>query len=585
MLSWWDNEWNLTDTFSAVESGDQIFIGFDGDIPNSSIYELGKRVLIRVHKYSTGELLDAVYIRTSGFWPLEVEPGNMYGHLKIMSTAFRTCYGNIIFWGSWGMRGKGFWQHQFHAETCTNPQHQHVPSNILNYYIDVIGDYSTMSEFKDLTPVKALRILEPFNPSIMYDKALAHLLTSWFNLVTNCDPLVDTNKDGKVDMRLSTAIEYAEKVLNNPNSKKSDYERIKNMLEYINEHTQSSPIYDPYCGSGWRPWYGDFLPTDVLAWNVSRSRGAFNWDNVACWNQSIADTEEYRILSNLSVIKQAINYLVLADDIIARTAHHDATNITVQNSSNQDEYDYHVKMAKRYMLRARREAGRGRPHRAITDFKLSWKNSMLAVKWALKPENDPNGTSDPGEEYIMPDWDFECLGSPSGCSGCCFNGPWWLWWYLMYGDCNITKSMITGPAGLSKGFWKTNAGKNLGEIPGSYQVDKATLKKYIQAIVEKYGGDYEFLATLDLEKAHKILNIPDPSNMKDKAEAQILALLLTSMHKGDEYKDAKVVIKCLKYCVCYEGDMAGAIDMILKLYSSCRYDAAKDIADRLNNIH
>jgi hypothetical protein len=587
MHSWWANEWNLSDTFNGVESGDTIFIGYDNDMQNSSIYELGKRILIRIHKYSTGELLDAVYIRTSGYWPLEVEPGNMYGHLKILSSTFRTCFGDLIHWGSWGIRGQGFWKHQFNTATCTRPGHQHVPTHVLIYYLNAIGNYSTMEEYKDLTLQKALSIFEPVDNSVMYDKALLHLLTSWLNLVTNCDPLVDSDGDGKFDMRLSTAIEYAEKVLNDPNSNNSDYARIKNMMEYINENTQNTPIYDPYCSPGWRPWYGDYLPTDTLAWNVSRSigRGAYNWDNVECWNQSIADDEELRILTNLSSIKMAIKYLVLADDIIARTAYHDATNITVQNESNKDEYDYHIKMAKRYMLRARREADRGRPHRAITDFKLSWKNSVLAVKWALKPENDPNGTSDPGEDHVIPDWDFECLDGGSGCSGCCFNGPWWLWWYVMFSDCNITKSYISGPAGYSKGFWKTNAGKHLGEIHGKPQVNRTTLLKYIKAIADKYGEEHKFLKDLDLRTAYEILSIPRPSCMKDKAEAQILALLLTSMHKGKNYTKAEVTIKCLKYNVCYDGDMSGAIDCILELYENCYYSAAKDIADTLNNIH
>jgi hypothetical protein len=116
-------------------------------------------------------------------------------------------------------------------------------------------------------------------------------------------------------------------------------------------------------------------------------------------------------------------------------------------------------------------------------------------------------------------------------------------------------------------------------------VNRTDLLKYLKAIASKYGSEYEFLKDLDLEKAYKILRIPKPSCMKQKAEAQILALLLTSLYKGDDYTESDASISCVKYYVDYDGDMAGAIKYILKLYGNCYYWAAKDLADRFNNVH
>ena len=149
------------------------------------------------------------------------------------------------------------------------------------------------------------------------------------------------------------------------------------------------------------------------------------WEKEDCWDQDIAEEEQSKICANISIIKIVIKLLVLADDLIARQAYWDAENLTAVNESNQDEYEYHLKMAKRYLLRGRREADKGRPHRAIRDFKISWKNSILAVKWVIQNYEDPNGTEDPGEKEIFPDFDIECF--------CCTQQdkwPWWLYWYL-----------------------------------------------------------------------------------------------------------------------------------------------------------
>jgi hypothetical protein len=416
----WDSEWNLTDTFLELSPGDRFFIGYKDDF-NRSSYVLGKRILIKVYKYSNGELLDAAYIRTSGYWPLEVEPGNSYGNLVIISSTIRTTWGNYIQWGYWGIRGKGFWKHQFRTALDIINGYQHVPTRALEYYLCIINESTSLSDLKYLGLWDALNILESNSSDDMYDKAIEHLLSTWFNLITTGDQLVDIDNDGNADMLLSTAIEYFESILNNPSSNDDDYADVKNMCENINEFTNNINYNLPFLGI-WRPWYGDYSLFDSLEWETSRGC-EINYNDKKCWNETEAENEKMRICSNLTAIKLAIKYLVLADDIIAKVAYMDATNITVQNSSNQEEYAYHLKMAKRYLLRARREGNRGRPHRAISDFKLSWKNSILAAKWAMKSNEDPNSTPDPGEGEIWVDWDIECLGNPCCSSGF---GPWWL---------------------------------------------------------------------------------------------------------------------------------------------------------------
>jgi hypothetical protein len=284
---WWGH-WQLMQSYNGTDTNDTFVVDPDGPT------ELGKlkpRILIKVYKYSTGELLDAVYIRTSGYWPLEVEPGNMYGLLEITESNFKTNNGNV-----------------------------------------------------------------------------------------------------------------------------------------------------------WRAWYGDWSWWDYFDWEASRATREDDDDddddddickpNKKCYDKTVASEEEARICSNLTTIKMAIKLLVRADQLLARVAHADAMGFDVTIANNSNEYAYHLKMAKRYLLRADREADEGKPHQAITDYKNSWKNSVLAVKWALKAFDDINGTEDPGEEQLWPDVDPDC---PMMCNGpgCkkygWFKGPWWLWWYMAYG--------------------------------------------------------------------------------------------------------------------------------------------------------
>jgi hypothetical protein len=144
--------------------------------------------------------------------------------------------------------------------------------------------------------------------------------------------------------------------------------------------------------------------------------------------------------------------------------------------------------------------------------------------------------------------------------------------------------LATGPAGLTHGFWKTNIGKNLGYQPGEPQVPGDDIAVYLGSISDAYGGDYGFLDTLNMEDAYSILNIPDASDMEQKAEAQILALLLTAEYKGATYKNADVYLPDIGQGSDYSGDMSEAIEYILNLYGSGQFKAAKNLADALNNI-
>ena len=276
---WWGH-WQLMQTFNDTAPGESFTVDPDG--PNED-GKLKPRIMIKVYKYSTGELLDAVYVRTSGYWPLEVEPGNMYGLLEITESNFKTNNGNV-----------------------------------------------------------------------------------------------------------------------------------------------------------WRTWYGDWSWWDYFEWEASRcGNNNEGGQDVDCYDKDGASEEELRICTNLTDIKLAIKLLTKADQLLARIALIDAENYTANDEGNSDEVAYHIKMAHRYLLRGDREADEGRSFRAITDYKSSWKNSILALKWALKNVTDENETEDPGDDQVWPDVDPDC---PSVCGGpSCkkfgwFKGPWWLWWYAAFGD-------------------------------------------------------------------------------------------------------------------------------------------------------
>jgi hypothetical protein len=119
--------------------------------------------------------------------------------------------------------------------------------------------------------------------------------------------------------------------------------------------------------------------------------------------------------------------LVKADELLARIAWMDAENTTVANSSNEEDYMYHLKWSKRYWNRGFVNYKKGRPHRAIDDFKSSWKHAMLAMKWTLLNTEDPA----PGEMHDPGNMYDECGVSEYEPVP---EQPFWLYWYTQ-DDC------------------------------------------------------------------------------------------------------------------------------------------------------
>jgi hypothetical protein len=144
------------------------------------------------------------------------------------------------------------------------------------------------------------------------------------------------------------------------------------------------------------------------------------------------------------------------------------------------------------------------------------------------------------------------------------------------------------------GFWKTNIGKLLGEIPGKPQVSEVRIITYLTTIVAKgvESGDTIFIGGLEedakkalgkrtLTKIHRILNNPNPREMKDKAEAHLWALMLSAEHMGDDFKKSDLYILNLGLGVEYEGTVEGGIDYLLDLYDDGNYKAVKNVSEHM----
>jgi hypothetical protein len=149
--------------------------------------------------------------------------------------------------------------------------------------------------------------------------------------------------------------------------------------------------------------------------------------------------------------------------------------------------------------------------------------------------------------------------------------------------------IVKGPAGLTIGFWKTNIGKNLGELKGKAKVPGDKIQTYLDGIPN------EFFTDLTLEEAYALLSIADASDMDDKARAHILALLLTIRWLGDDYGNAMVYLPDIStwddpYLPFY-GKMRDAVELIKKYHHKgymtddfLFMKLAKNLADALNNI-
>jgi len=250
-------------------------------------------------------------------------------------------------------------------------------------------------------------------------------------------------------------------------------------------------------------------------------------------------------------------------------------------------------------------------------------------------DKNADGIYDPCNETPLQGWTIKlyawvcdgwvyCGQQKTDCCGCyCFENlnPYLTykvvemipdgWWPVNPDDgvhCPVTFSMSgetirnvdflntqCGPEGKTIGFWKTNVDKNLGYIKGKAQISATSLSTYLGAIYDKYyvglGYEFDFLnfggltQTQRLQKASQILNVDDNSIMQQKAEAQILALLLTEQWKGACYSDAFVYVPaCITGSTPFIGNMSGVIQEILDLYGCGEYTVAKNMADFLNNL-
>jgi hypothetical protein len=328
----------------------------------------------------------------------------------------------------------------------------------------------------------------------------------------------------------------------------------------------------------WHGWWGDFNWWDLYFLDFYSSRGESarcGWEVDDCYNPKIANEEKARVCSNLTTIWAAMELLILADKVIAMGAYSDAENMTVTNATYAVDYLYNIKQSKRHYYQAGREQAMGRPAYAITEYKLAWKYAILAMRFAYKRDS-----SHEFEEMYD-----ECYDCYYCCEDPCYPSvdmeyPWWVDWYQDY--CNWSK--VSGK-GRSKGFWKTNIGKHICEIEGKPQVSKADILKYLAAIETKYGDKecLSFLGDLTLKRAYEILCIPNPPDPEDKAEAQMLALLLNLEHFGDEYKNKDVYLLNIGLGVHYEGKLSGAASYINDLYCTGKYAAAQLLAEALNN--
>jgi hypothetical protein len=156
---------------------------------------------------------------------------------------------------------------------------------------------------------------------------------------------------------------------------------------------------------------------------------------------------------------------------------------------------------------------------------------------------------------------------------------------------------LCGPDGRTIGFWSTNIGKYIGMVKGKgTQVSKTDISAFLTNIYNKYyvgeGYGYDFLYfpgsmtwQQKLNKAWTILTVPDSAVMQDKAEAQILALLLTEQWKGADYSNAFAYIPgCITGHGVVMGTMSNIILHILDHYEAGEFMQAKNEADFLNNL-
>jgi hypothetical protein len=95
---WWNGTWDWIYREYDIMTGDTFRL--DGSMCNST--KLGRRIMFRVFDAVSGDELDTVYVRTSGEWPLEVMPGNIYDEYWQITDSVLIIGGNYTEWHEWG---------------------------------------------------------------------------------------------------------------------------------------------------------------------------------------------------------------------------------------------------------------------------------------------------------------------------------------------------------------------------------------------------------------------------------------------------------------------------------------------------
>jgi len=143
--------------------------------------------------------------------------------------------------------------------------------------------------------------------------------------------------------------------------------------------------------------------------------------------------------------------------------------------------------------------------------------------------------------------------------------------------------------GKTKGFWKTNIWKAYQGCTLGTQVSREDILEALNTIRELYGRGsvwgFEWLTfegsdNSKLQQAYAILNYVG-SKMYLKAQAQILALLLTDTHYGNHF--APVWIDWYDNAGGHARTITGWITIILNEYRAGNYETAKNLGDYLNN--
>jgi len=101
--------------------------------------------------------------------------------------------------------------------------------------------------------------------------------------------------------------------------------------------------------------------------------------DASAYYSMVADLEAENLFYESIVLK-----IVKADELIARVALDDAENTPVQNSIFQDNVDYKLSKATKYINFANDHVENSDFSRAILDFKMSWQYSQCAIKLANK---------------------------------------------------------------------------------------------------------------------------------------------------------------------------------------------------------